>query len=217
MSSLATARQHMIDSQLRPNEVNDEQIIEAITSVNREKFIPKALSGVAYNDDNIPVSKTRSIMGPMVFARLIDAAKIKADDLVLDIGCATGYSSAVLANLAEAVVALEEDTELADNAINILASEECDNVAVVKGALVDGLADQGPYDLIFINGMIDYIPDTIIDQIADGGRLICVLNDNGIGKATYVISENGVMGKRTLFDATIPALHAFDVKKSFSF
>lgn len=217
MSSLATARQHMIDSQLRPNEVNDEKIIEAITSVNREKFIPKALSGVAYNDDNIQVSQDRSIMGPMVFSRLVDAAKIKADDLVLDIGCATGYSSAVLANLAEAVVALEEDAELADNAINILASEECDNVAVVNGTLVEGLAAQGPYDLIFINGMIDYIPDTIIDQIADGGRLICVLNDNGIGKATYVISENGVVGKRTLFDATIPSLHAFDLKKTFSF
>ena len=217
MSSLATARQHMIDSQLRPNEVNDEQIIDAITSVNREKFIPKTLSGVAYNDDNIQLNQNRSMMGPMVFARLVDAAKIKADDLVLDIGCATGYSSAVLANLAEAVVALEEDTELADNATKILADEECDNVAVVKGALVDGLAAQGPYDLIFINGMIDHIPDTIIDQIADGGRLICVLNDNGIGKATYVISDNGVVGKRTLFDATIPALHAFDIKKTFSF
>ncbi len=217
MSDTAHARQNMIDSQLRPNEVNDERIIEAITSVHREKFVPKILSGVAYHDDDIQVAPGRSLMGPMVFARLIDAADVKETDLVLDVGCATGYSSAVLGRLAEAVVALEEDEDLAKSAIAILADEECDNVAVVTGPLVDGLAAQGPYDLIFINGMIDDLPQQLVDQIAEGGRLICVLNDNGVGKATYVTNENGLLGKRILFDAYIPALEAFNRKAEFTF
>ncbi len=217
MSDTAQARQNMIDTQLRPNEVNDERIIGAITSVHREKFVPKKLSGVAYLDDDIPVAPGRSLMGPMVFARLIDAADVKETDLVLDVGCATGYSSAVLGRLAEAVVALEEDEALAKTAIDILADEECDNVAVVTGPLVDGLAAQGPYDLIFINGMIDDLPQQLVDQIAEGGRLICVLNDNGVGKATYVTNENGLLGKRILFDAYIPALAAFNRKAEFTF
>jgi len=217
MSTTADARQHMIDCQLRPNEVNNERIIEAISSVNRENFVPKNLNGVAYLDDDIPVGKGRYIMGPMVFARLIDAADVKKDDLVLDIGCATGYSSAVLGRLAEAVVAVEEEESLVEAALNILAKESCDNVAVVKGPLVEGLAEQGPYDLIFINGMIDQLPHAITDQIAEGGRLICILNDKGIGKATYVTCENGLVGQRILFDATIPSLSSFDKEKKFTF
>ncbi|PCI44183.1 MAG: protein-L-isoaspartate O-methyltransferase [Alphaproteobacteria bacterium] len=217
MSDSANARQHMIDGQLRPNEVNNEVIIAAIDSVCREKFVPKNLSGVAYHDNNIPVAAGRSLMEPMVFARLLDAANVQASDLVLDIGCATGYSSAVLGRLAEAVVALEEDTELVAMATDVLAVESCDNVAVVKGPLGEGLAAQGPYDLIFINGMIDQIPPILTDQIAEGGRLICVLNDNAIGKATYVTCENGIVGKRVLFDATIPEFESFRKKEKFIF
>lgn len=217
MSDTAIARQHMIDGQLRPNEVNDEVIIGAIASVCREKFVPKNLSGVAYHDNDIEVTPGRSLMGPMVFARLVDAAKVKDTDLVLDVACATGYSSAVLGRLAEAVVALEEDQKLVEIATDVLAVESCDNVAVVTGSLTEGLAAQGPYDLIFINGMIDHLPDTLVDQIADGGRLICVLNDNGVGKATYVTCENGIIGKRVLFDANIPSLDAFKKNDKFVF
>ncbi len=217
MSDLANARQHMIDGQLRPNEMNNERVIAAIASVNREKFVPKSLSGVAYLDDDIPVAPGRYLMEPMIFSRLIDAAHVKATDLVLDVGCATGYSTAVLGRLAEAVVALEEDESLAAMATEILSREACDNVAVVTAPLVDGLAAQGPYDLIFINGMVDQIPDALIDQIAEGGRLVCVLNDNGVGKATYVTTENGIVGKRVLFDAFVPALDSFRRKPEFTF
>lgn len=213
----ANARQHMIDSQLRPNEVNDENIIGAIDAVSREKFVPKKLSGVAYHDNAIQVAPGRSLMEPMVFARLVNASEIKKTDLVLDIGCATGYSSAVLGHLAEAVVALEDDKALAEIATKVLTEESCDNVAVVTGVLTEGLATQGPYDLIFINGMIDHVPDTLTDQIADGGRLVCVLNDNGIGKATYVTCENGIVAQRVLFDANIPVFDSFTKKTKFVF
>lgn len=217
MPDLANARQHMIDGQLRPNEVNDEKIIRAIESVNREKFVPKALSGVAYLDDDIEVAPGRRLMEPMVFARLVDAAHIKNTDLVLDVGCATGYSSAVLGRLAEAVVALEEDEALIASATDILAVESCDNVAVVSGPLKAGLAAQGPYDVIFINGMIDEIPDALVDQIAEGGRLICILNDQGVGKACYVTSDQGVISKRILFDASVHELVAFKKPEKFVF
>ncbi|WP_339861040.1 protein-L-isoaspartate O-methyltransferase [Paremcibacter congregatus] len=217
MSDLNSARQHMIDGQLRPNEVNDERIIGAIESVNREKFVPKSLSGVAYLDEDIQVAPGRSLMEPMIFARLVDAAHIKKTDVVLDVACATGYSSAVLGRLAEAVVALEEDKTLAEIATTVLSTEACDNVAVVTGALRDGLAEQGPYDVIFINGMIDEIPASLTDQIADGGRLICVLNQNGVGKAAYVTSENGVVAKRILFDAAVTELAAFKKPEKFVF
>lgn len=217
MSDTASARQHMIDGQLRPNEVNNEVIIGAITSVCREKFVPKNLSGVAYNDSDIQVASGRSLMKPMTFARLVDAANVKDTDLVLDVGCTTGYSSAVLGRLAEAVVALEENAQLAEIATDVLAVESCDNVAVVTGPLVEGLAAQGPYDLIFVNGMIDYLPESLVDQVADGGRLICVLNDNGVGKATYVTCENGIVGKRVLFDANIPILDTFNKAEKFVF
>lgn len=217
MSAIANARQHMIDGQLRPNEVNNEHIIAAIASVCREKFVPKNLNGVAYLDSDIEVAPGRSIMAPMIFARLVEAAGVRETDLVLDVGCATGYSSAVLGHLAEAVVALEEDEALAEAATNILAGESCDNVAVVTGPLVEGLAAQGPYDLIFIDGMIDRIPDALLDQIAEGGRLICVVNDNSVGRAVYVTQENGVAAKRHLFDATIPPFPSFREEKGFIF
>lgn len=215
--SSANARQHMIDSQIRPNEVNNEHIIEAITSICREKFVPRKLGGVAYLDADIEVISGRNLMAPMIFARLINAADVTDTDLVLDVGCATGYSSAVLGRLAEAVVALEEDETLAEAATNILAEESCDNVAVVTGPLTRGLAAQGPYDLIFINGMIDRIPAALIDQIAEGGRLICVINDNSVGRAVYVTHENGVVGKRQLFDAEIPHFESFRQKEKFVF
>lgn len=217
MSQAQNARQHMIDSQLRPNEVNDEKIIAAISSVNREKFVPKNLGGVAYNDDDIQVAPGRHIMAPTVFARLIKAAEVTTTDLLLDVGCGTGYSTAVLGRLAEAVVALEEDVALAERATEILATEACENVAVVTGPLIDGLAKQGPYDLIFINGMIDYLPQSLVEQIAPGGRLVCVLNHNGVGKASYVTCENAIVSKRILFDATIPALNAFRRPQKFTF
>ncbi|MCF8474514.1 MAG: protein-L-isoaspartate O-methyltransferase [Emcibacter sp.] len=217
MSDTALARQHMIDNQLRPNEVNNEKIINAIKSVNREKFVPKRMSGVAYIDDNIVIAKDRIIMGSMVFSRLVEAAAVKKTDLVLDIACGTGYSSAILGRLAGAVVALEENAELVQVATEILSEESCDNVAVVTGSLVEGLPGQGPYNVIFINGMIDYIPDVILKQLAEDGRLVCIINDNGVGKATYVTRNDGVIGKRILFDASIPSLAAFKKIKKFNF
>jgi len=217
MSNLAQARSNMVEGQLRPNQVVSEPLIKAISAVNREKFVPKNLNGVAYIDEDIEVVPGRFIMEPMVFGRLVEVAHVKPTDLVLDIGCATGYSTAVFCRLSEAVVGLEETDDLVEMATSILSEEACDNVAVVKGALNEGLAAQGPYDLIFINGQVDEIPQTLLDQLAEGGRLICVLNENGIGKAVMVSNNEGIMGTRVFFDASVPELSAFSKKETFQF
>lgn len=217
MSDPAQARSNMVEGQLRPNQVTSAALIEAISSVNREKFVPKGLSGVAYIDEDIEVVPGRFMMEPMVFARLVEVANVKPDDLVLDIGCVTGYSTAVFCRLAEAVVGLEETDELVEMATSILTEEACDNVAVVKGSLNEGLAAQGPYDLIFINGQVDDVPQILLDQLAENGRLICILNEGGIGKAVIISNRDGVMGKRIVFDASVPDLGAFSKKQSFTF
>ena len=199
MTNSAQARSSMIEGQLRPNNITDERVIEAIASVNREKFVPKAYAGVAYVDEDIRVAEGRYLMEPMVFARLLSEAHVKPTDLALDIACGTGYSSAILGRLAEAVVALEEDEDLVNSATAVLAEEACDNVAVVKGDVTAGLAKQGPYDLIFINGMVDEIPEAILDQLSEEGRVVCVLNDRGVGKACLVTYKDKVRGVRILF------------------
>ncbi|WP_417317618.1 protein-L-isoaspartate O-methyltransferase family protein [Emcibacter sp.] len=217
MTNSAQARSSMIEGQLRPNNINDERVIEAISSVNREKFVPKAFAGVAYVDEDIRVADGRYLMEPMVFARLLSEAHVRPTDLVLDIACGTGYSSAVLGRLAEAVVALEENEELVSAATATLAEEACDNVAVVKGDITAGLAKQGPYDLIFINGMVDEVPEALLEQLSEEGRLVCVLNVGGVGKASLITYKDKVRGVRTLFDAAIPPLAAFTSKAAFSF
>ena len=210
-------RQKMIDGQLLPNNVTDNSVVEAISKVNRQVFVPKSRNGVAYLDKNIQISDDRYLMEPMTFAKLLNAGEIKYDDLILDIAPGTGYSSAVLSNLVEAVVAIEEDDTLAKLATENLASENCDNVAVINGAHKLGLAKQGPYDLILINGMVDEIPEELLKQLTKNGRLLCILNQQGIGRAVLVTYINAVMGVRILFDASAAKLNGFAKTKEFQF
>lgn len=217
MTESAVARSHMIDCQLRPNEVNDERIIDAIENVARELFVPKAKRSVAYVDEDLEIGEGRFLMEPMIFARLITAADIQASDLVLDVGCATGYSAAVIAGLADAVVALEENETLAAAAEKKLSEQDVMNVAVVKGALNAGVAKQGPYDVIVIEGAVEEIPAGLVKQLKDGGRLVCVKVEGGVGRAHIVTMEDGVTSARNLFDANVQALPGFQVEKGFVF
>ena len=150
----AEARHHMVLSQLRPNRVTDDRVADAMDTVPREEFVPKELRGVAYLDEDLEVAPGRFVVEPRVFGRLLQEANIGPSDVVLDIGCGTGYSSAVLGHLAQAVVAIESDPELVARASEILARLECDNVAVVEGSLAEGNRKQGPYNVIHINGSI---------------------------------------------------------------
>ncbi len=217
MNEFAELRRHMIDGQLLPNDVTDQNVIDAIEQVNRERFVPDERKGVAYIDKSIKVAEGRYMMEPLTFAKLLSAADIKPDELVLDVAAATGYSSAVFSKLVDAVVAIEEDPALAEIATANLADQECDNVAVVNASHKDGLANQGPYDLIFINGMVDEIPKILLEQLKNNGRLLCVLNQDGFGRAALITYNDKIMGVRILFDASAPKLAGFEKVKKFEF
>jgi protein-L-isoaspartate(D-aspartate) O-methyltransferase len=217
VSDFATARASMIDCQLRPNEVNDDRIISAIRAIPREAFVPKAKRSIAYVDEDIAVCDGRYLMEPVIFARLLVAADIKASDLVLDIGCATGYSSAVIAGLCDAVVALEEHDELAQMAEKKLAEQDIMNVAVVKGDLTKGVAKQGPYDVIYIEGAVDEVPAALVKQLKEGGRLLCVLLEGGVGRGHIIEMKDGIPAGRNLFDANVEPLVGFQKAEGFVF
>ncbi|MDP6706844.1 MAG: protein-L-isoaspartate O-methyltransferase [Alphaproteobacteria bacterium] len=217
MDESLSRREAMVNGQIRPNKVVDERITAALLAVPREPFLPGPLRGVAYLDEDIAVGEGRYLMEPVAFARLLQAAEIGADDVVLDIGCASGYSSAVIARLASAVVALEAAPELGARANEILAELEIDNIAVVEGPLEAGYAEQGPYDVIFIGGAIERLPEALPEQLAEGGRLVVVERRGGIGRAMRYGKHDGLVSGLELFDAQVALLPGFEARPAFVF
>lgn len=214
----AQRRRNMVESQIRTNKVTDEALIEALQEIPREKFVPDLYRGVAYVDEDLAVGEGRYLMEPMVFARLLQFAEIKSSDTVLDVGCATGYSTAVLARLAKRVVAVEGNDHLASTAKTTLATLGFSNAEIVKAQMVEGAPAQGPYDVIVINGAVNGVPPRLSSQLAEGGRLVCVVKSApGIGHATLVERVGGAIASRVLFDAATPLLPGFIAEESFVF
>ena len=211
------ARQHMVESQIRPNRVTDPRIISAMAEIPRETFVPKSLLGVAYVDEVLALGNQRHLLSPMVVARLLQAAEVEAEDVVLDIACGPGYSAALLSRMATAVVALESDPDLAAAAARNIAELEIDNVAVVEGPLAEGWSKQGPYDVIVFDGAVSAIPDAVRGQLSDGGRLVAVLAGNGMGKASLITRHGSAFSQREVFDAACPILPEFTAEPSFVF
>lgn len=217
MIDFAAARQNMVLSQLEPSQVTDASVTDAMASVPREAFVPSHLAGVAYVDEDLEIARGRYVIEPVVFARMLQAAAVKTGDLVLDVGCGTGYSTAVLARLAATVVALESEPDLAARATDTLARLAVDNAAVVTGPLAAGMAPQGPYDVIILEGSIPEPPARLAEQLAVGGRLIAVIGEGGGGKATLFQRHDGVLSGAVLFDAAIPLLTGFGRPPEFVF
>jgi protein-L-isoaspartate(D-aspartate) O-methyltransferase len=219
MVDFAQARRTMVDSQVRPSDVTDLKLIAAMLDVPREQFVPAARRAIAYLDMDVPVGGegARALLKPMVLAKLIQAAGIREGDRVLDVGCATGYSAAVLARLAAAVVALEEDTALARTAGETLAASGVSNVSVVSGPLHAGFAQDAPYDVIVIEGASEVVPAALLAQLKDGGRLVAVIGSGPMGKATIYRAAGGGATGQTLFDASAPLLPGFAKPAAFVF
>lgn len=214
----ATARHNMVENQLRPNRVTDMAVCEAMLDLPRELFVPKQLRGIAYVDEDVEVAAGRWLMEPMVFARLLQAAEIKPSDVILDIGCGTGYSAGVLAKLGSTVVAVENDPELANRASGLLSELGLHNAAVVTGPLAEGYAAQAPYDVIVFDGAVCEIPKAVLSQLAEGGRLVAVVTgEAGLGKATLVTRAGDSFGHRIVFDAGTPLLPGFTRQPAFVF
>jgi protein-L-isoaspartate(D-aspartate) O-methyltransferase len=218
MPDYAAARRNMVDSQLRTNRVTDEALLAAMGEIPRERFVPPALAGVAYVDEDLSLGGGRYLMEPMVLARMIQAAEIQPSDTVLDVGCATGYSSAVAARLAATVIGLESDSRLAKAATENLAALRIDNAVIVSGDIRAGHPRQAPYDVILVQGAIGEIPAALAAQLGEGGRLVAVVTPPGAtGRATLSLKTGGIVSHRDLFDAATPPLPGFELAPGFRF
>ena len=213
MSFFSVQRRNMIEAQIRANDVTDPRIQAAMAEVPRERFVPAEKRALAYADVPVEVSPGRYLLDPRTFAKLLELAELRPEDRVLDVGCATGYSAAVLARLAKKVFALEQDAEL----VRLASELGTPNVEVVQGALNQGHKPGAPFDVIFVNGAIQEPPKALLSQLAEGGRLVAVLANGGGGKAQLFVREHGRVGGRSGFDASVPTLVGFSKSVGFRF
>ncbi len=211
------ARRMMVDGQIRPSDVTDPALIAAMLDVPRERFVGGAWKTMAYGDAAIPLTAGggRMLLAPRVFAKLVQAAAIGPGDVVLDVGCGTGYSAAVLARLASSVVALEEDETMAAAAEEALA--EIGNTAVVRGPLVEGYPSEGPYDAILIEGAVEELPARLGRQLKEDGRLVAIVGSGPVGRATVSRWVGGAFSGHAVFDASAPVLPGFARPAAFVF
>jgi len=221
MPNFADARVNMVEGQIRPNRVTDPALIVALNTVPRELFVPQEAQGIAYVDEEIPVGNGRRLLEPMVLARMLQEAEITPRDVILDIGCATGYSTALLAGLASTIVALESDPVLFEQASKTLAALATDVATLVNCPLAGGYPAQAPYDVIVINGAVAEVPQAILKQLADGGRLVTVVAYNHeiarLGQARLYRKVGHSVSSISLFEASAPVLPGFEFKPRFVF
>ncbi|SFO87794.1 protein-L-isoaspartate(D-aspartate) O-methyltransferase [Mesorhizobium sp. NFR06] len=216
-------RVKMVDGQVRTTDVTSAPLIEAMLTVPREAFVGAEQQDLAYIDEDIRISDgangggARYLMEPSPLAKLLQLAEIDAGDSVLDVGCGTGYSAALLSRLARHVIALESDPALAEIAKSTLSSLGCQNVTVVTGPLPQGQAGKGPYNVIFIGGSVEEVPPALLDQLAEEGRLVVVEGQGNSGVARLFFKAGGVVTGRRAFNAAIKPLPGFERAHAFEF
>ncbi|PWE32076.1 protein-L-isoaspartate O-methyltransferase [Maritimibacter sp. 55A14] len=215
MTDYAARRTAMVDGHIRPSDVTKFPIIDALLDVPRERFVPAGQRDVAYMGDHVDLGGGRVVLDARILAKMLDTLNIQANELVLDIGAALGYSAAVIGRLAEAVVALEEDATMATEAEGALSDEGADNVAVIVGPLAEGAAKHGPYDVILLEGAVEQVPDSILDQLKEGGRIGAIFMEGALGRARFGIKSGGRVSWRFAFNATAPLLPGFAAERAF--
>lgn len=217
MFDYSAARDHMVESQIRTSDVTDLDVLGAFRSVSREKFVPKAQRALAYGDAHIDLDDGRTMIRPRDFAKMVQAADIAPTDVVLDIACGRGYSTAILAHLGETVVGLEDNDAAVERATEQLVEADITNAAVVKGDLKVGAAEHGPFNVIFINGAVAKVPKTWLDQLANDGRLVCLVQNGPVGRVCVYTKTGDAVGERIIFDASAPTLPGFMPEAEFVF
>ena len=216
MTDFAARRTMMVDTQVRPSDVTKFPIIDAMLSVPRELFVPREQAEAAYISENVPIAPGRVVLEPRTLGKLLDAINIEGNELVLDIGAGYGYSSALVARMAEAVIAVEEDETLAAEAQSILSDQGADNVVVHTGPLTDGAVQHGPYDAILIQGGVEQVPQGLLDQLKEGGRIGCVFMEGALGVARIGYKIDGDITWRFAFTASAPVLPGFAKEVAFT-
>ncbi|WP_439271230.1 protein-L-isoaspartate O-methyltransferase family protein [Pseudochrobactrum sp. HB0163] len=214
-------RVNMVDTQIRTTDVTDLAVLDAFLAVPREEFVPASRRELAYIDEDQLLTQTaegaRYMMEPSPAARLVQLALVKKQDVVLHVGCGTGYLSAVLSQLASSVIALESDAELNAQASEKLQNLGYDNVVVVSGDLAAGYPKEAPYDVILLEGAVDFVPQALQEQLKDGGRLVAVEGQGNIGVAHIYVKEDGIISRRGVFNAAVKPLPGFRRKAEFVF
>lgn len=207
MNKFALARENMIKGQILPNKIVNMDIINVMSKVERQNFIPEPFKSVAYSDEHIKIADDRYAISPVVLSRMIQAVEITKNDVVLDVACGTGYSSSILSGLAKKVVAIESNQDLASKANLTLKSMDIGNTIILNNKLSYGCPESAPYDVIFINGAIEGTPHHLLKQLKDGGKLIVTLKKNDyVGSITLYTRENGITNSIELFDSVVPVL-----------
>ncbi|PWR02281.1 protein-L-isoaspartate O-methyltransferase [Meridianimarinicoccus roseus] len=216
MPDFKTRRLMMVDTQVRPSDVTKFPIIDAMLKVPRELYVPNEKTEAAYMGENLPLAPRRVLLEPRTLAKMLDALMLRPEDLVLDLGCGYGYSSAVIAEMVEAVVAIEEDPDMAREAERTLAAEGVDNVAVIEAALTEGAPKHGPYDVVVIEGAVEQLGDAILAQLKEGGRIAAIFAEGALGVVRIGYKRNGSVTWRFDFNAGAPVLPGFEKTADFA-
>ncbi len=215
MTDYTTLRTTMVDTQVRPSDVTKYTVIEAMLNVPRESFVPRDRRGAAYVGEHLNLGAGRIVMDPRVLAKMLDVLDIQKDELVLDVGSGLGYSAAVIARMAEAVIAVEDDQERAAEAQIALSEHGADNAVVHAGALTDGAAEHGPYDVIVIQGGVEFLPNSLNLQLKDGGRIVTLFVEGALGAVRIGYKIDGDINWRLVFNASAPVLPGFEKHHAF--
>lgn len=216
MTDYATRRTMMVDTQVRPSDVTKFPIIDAMLAVPRESFVPDAKREAAYVGENLDIGGGRVLLEPRTLAKMIDALDIQPGHVVLDIACGLGYSTAVLAKMCDFVVAIEDDEARMEEAQSILSQHGVDNAAVMFGPLAEGAAKSGPYDVIILQGAVEQVPDALLAQLREGGRIAAVFSEGTLGVVRIGYKIDGAINWRFSFNASAPVLNGFEKKNAFA-
>ncbi|MGR3508094.1 MAG: protein-L-isoaspartate O-methyltransferase family protein [Sulfitobacter sp.] len=215
MTDFTARRRMMVDTQVRPSDVTKFPIIDAMLKVARENYVPVAKREAAYLGENLELGEGRIMLEPRTLAKMLDALAINGDELVLDVGCAYGYSSAVIAHMAQVVVGVEVDEQMAKDAQETIIASDIDNVIVHHGPLAEGAPKHGPYDVIIVEGGVDLLPDDLLAQLKDGGRIACIFMDGPLGEVRLGYKRDNAISWRPAFNAGAPILEGFTREKAF--
>lgn len=216
MSDFAARRTMMVDTQVRPNDVTKFPLIEAMLAVPMEDFVPASRRAVAYSGENLDLGQGRVLLEPRTLSKMIDMLDLQPEDLVLDLACGYGYSSAVIARLVQAVVAIEDHPDMAAEAERRLSEAGVFNVAVLNAPLTEGAPKQGPYDAVLVGGGVEEVPEALLEQVKDGGRIVALFLEGALGVARIGHRHNGRVNWRYGFNAQAPLLPGFERERGFT-
>ncbi|ARU01949.1 protein-L-isoaspartate O-methyltransferase [Yoonia vestfoldensis] len=216
MTDYTTRRTMMVDTQVRPSDVTRFPIIDAMLSIPREDFVPDTLREAAYVGENLDIGNGRIMLEPRTLAKMLELADVQPGHVALDIGCGLGYSTAILASLCDFVVAIEDDAARAEEAQSLLSGHGIDNAAVMTGRLAAGSAKSGPFDLIMVQGAVEHLPEDLLAQLREGGRIVCLFAEAALGVVRVGHKMDGTVNWRFGFNAGAPVLDGFRRAAAFA-